>query len=329
MGLRGKRFRDFILNLKPRRCVILCHHNADPDAIGSAYALSYLLNFLLPNVDVRIVAPEGVSLLSSRLLSYLSDVLIFPDFDFADLIVMVDTCTLIQLGSLSSKVLNSNTPLLVVDHHLPNDEIKGRASLLIIDENASSTAEIVFSFFEELGVDLSGDVAFALFAGLFFDSRRFIFASSNSFRMAAVLLDCGVNYGDVLRVLSTQMDLSERIARLKAAQRLRILRIKDWVIALSYVGSFEASAARALVDLGADLALVVGGEKGSIRLSARSTKRFYEETGLHLGRDLMKPIGELIKGGGGGHATAAGANGVGDVDLVLEICIKLLKEKLS
>jgi len=327
--LLGKGLSDFILSLKPSKCIILCHHNADPDAIGSAYALSYLFNVLFPSMDVHIVAPEGISLLSSKLLSRLPSIDIYSDFDWADLAVMVDTCSFVQLGSISDKMADLDIPLIVIDHHLPSEEVKCKASLLIVNDNASSTAEIVFSIFEELKVDVNRDVAFALLVGLLYDSRRFIFASSNSFRMAAYLLDCGVDYGDVLNVLSTQMDVSERIARLKAAQRLKILRIKDWIIALSHVSSFEASAARALIDLGADLALVVGGEKELVRLSARSTKRFYEETGLHLGRDLMEPLGKLIHGGGGGHATAAGANGVGDVDYVLKICVKMLREKLS
>lgn len=325
----GGKLKEFIFNLKPRNCVVLCHHNADPDAIGSAYALMHLLRFLLSDLEVRIVAPEGISFLSNRLLLNLSFVTIYSDFEFADVLFMVDTCTFIQLGSISAKVLGSSIPLIVIDHHLPSDEVRHRASLLIVDDKCSSTAEIVFSLFEELNVNLNREIAFALLVGLLYDSRRFVFASSKSFRMAASLLSYGVNYRDALNVLSTQVDISERIARLKAAQRLRILRIGDWIVALSHVSSFEASAARALIDLGADLSVVVGGEKDSVRLSARSTWRFYEETGFHLGRDFMKPIGKMIDGDGGGHATAAGANGVGDVESVLEICIKFLRDKLS
>lgn len=325
----GRRFRDFVLSLKPKNCVVLCHHNADPDAVGSAYALLYLFNALFPDVEVRVVAPEGVSSLSGKLLSRLPSITIYSGFDCADLAVMVDTCSFVQLGSVSDKVSTSSIPLVVIDHHLSSREVECRASLLMVSEGSSSTAEIVFFMFEDLGIDVTKDVALALLVGLLYDSRRFVFASSSSFRMAARLLECGVIYGDVLDILSTQMELSERIARLKAAKRLKILKIKDWIIALSHVSSFEASAARALIELGADLALIVGGEKGLVRLSARSTKRFYEETGLHLGRDLMQPIGKLIRGGGGGHATAAGANGVGDFESVLKICVKMLREKLS
>jgi len=32
---------------------------------------------------------------------------------------------------------------------------------------------------------------------------------------------------------------------------------------------------------------------------------------------------------GGGHATAAGVNGVGDVEMGLKRCLRLLKEELS
>jgi nanoRNase/pAp phosphatase (c-di-AMP/oligoRNAs hydrolase) len=48
-----------------------------------------------------------------------------------------------------------------------------------------------------------------------------------------------------------------------------------------------------------------------------------------LGRDIAKPLGELLQGMGGGHAAAAGVNGVGDIETGLKYCLRLFKERLT
>ncbi|RLE51333.1 MAG: DHH family phosphoesterase, partial [Candidatus Methanomethylicota archaeon] len=293
------------------------------------YALSKLLSRLLPDAGLSVVAPESVSSLSKRLIESLPDFEVYDDFESADFLIMVDTCSFAQLGDLASKVQGSSAPLVVVDHHAPHPEVSARASLLIVDDSASSTAEIVYSIYCDLSMRLEEFSALALLVGMLYDSRRFINARSSTLRAAAHLIDAGADYSKALSVLHVPMDISERIARLKAAQRVKIYRVGDWVIATSHVGSFEASAARALIDLGADVAFVAGGDDSSLRISARARGNFYSETGIHLGKDLMEIIGKMIGGAGGGHATAAGANGVGNPEEALEICVKLLIEKLS
>jgi nanoRNase/pAp phosphatase (c-di-AMP/oligoRNAs hydrolase) len=125
------------------------------------------------------------------------------------------------------------------------------------------------------------------------------------------------------------MDFSERVARLKASRRTRLFRVGNWIIALSHVSAYEASAARALVALGAHVGAVAGSKNGRIEISLRSSLEFNKQTGVHLGRDIAKPLGEYLHGMGGGHATAAGVNGEGDVEIGLKRCIALLKEKLA
>jgi nanoRNase/pAp phosphatase (c-di-AMP/oligoRNAs hydrolase) len=125
------------------------------------------------------------------------------------------------------------------------------------------------------------------------------------------------------------MDFSERVARLKASRRVRLFSVKGRIVALSHVSAYQASAARALIDLGADVAAVAGQKNESIEVSLRATREFNTETNVHLGKDIAKPLGEYIHGMGGGHATAAGANGTGEIEPALKRCLLLLKEKLS
>ena len=71
-----------------RLVVLLCHHNADPDAIGAAFAFSSLLERLRPRLRTEIAAAEGPSRLSKRLLTVLPIKLTSnPHIEEADVIV--------------------------------------------------------------------------------------------------------------------------------------------------------------------------------------------------------------------------------------------------
>jgi nanoRNase/pAp phosphatase (c-di-AMP/oligoRNAs hydrolase) len=125
------------------------------------------------------------------------------------------------------------------------------------------------------------------------------------------------------------MDSSERVARLKACRRMRLFRIREWIIALSHVSAYEASAARALIATGAHVAAVAGEKNGNMEISLRSSLEFYKKTNVHLGKDVARELGEYLHGMGGGHATAAGVNGQGDIETGLKKCFLILKTKLT
>jgi nanoRNase/pAp phosphatase (c-di-AMP/oligoRNAs hydrolase) len=129
--------------------------------------------------------------------------------------------------------------------------------------------------------------------------------------------------------LALPMDLSERIARIKASKRAKIVRIDKWIIALSQVSAYQASAARALIDIGAHIAAVAGQKDKEVEISLRCTREFTEKTRIHLGKDIAKPLGEALSGMGGGHAMAAGVNGTSDPKTSLKQCLRLLKENLK
>ena len=77
------------------------------------------------------------------------------------------------------------------------------------------------------------------------------------------------------------------------------------------------------------MAAVAGKKNEKIEISLRCSRDFNQITGIHLGRNIAKPLGEYLKGMGGGHATAAGVNGAGYGEKGLERCLRLVKEKLS
>jgi phosphoesterase RecJ-like protein len=314
--------------LDAKLAVLLCHHNADPDAIGAAYAFKGLLKRLRPNLETEIAAASGISRLSTSMVNVLPiELADNPRIEKADLIVLLDTNTIQQLDEWS-KQIKPDKPLVVVDHHASHPETERRATLSITDETSSSTCEIVYRLFKEAKLEPNSDEAKALFLGIAFDTRHFIIATSDTLKVVSDLVEAGVIVQETLPILSLPMEYPERIARIKAANRMKLLTVDNWLIALSHVSAYQASACRALIALGAHVAVVAGKKHNKIQVSFRASRKFYAETGVHLGRDLAKPLGDFLDGMGGGHAVSAGANGVGDVEACLKFCEKLLKQKL-
>ena len=277
----------------------LCHRNADPDAIGSAFALSRAFGGTVAAVDDLSRTGEA----TARIIG--AEVLINPTSDAYDLIVVVDTSVRLQLGEIRLE------KYALVDHHLDEGMLDGAE--FYIQKPAKSTAEIVWTILKENGKAnmLSREMALGLLVGMISDTGRFKRATPESFRVAAELLDAGgLDYEEALQVLSIPQDLSQRIAVLKAASRSKIERQGDWLVASTEINSFEGSAAMSLVDLGADVAFAAGRHGDRVRISARSS-RAAVRTGLNL-NELLGEVGKAHEGDGGGHKAAAALEARGE-----------------
>lgn len=320
---------NLIERLEVHQILFLCHQNTDPDALCSAYVFSRALKRL--NKRLRIwIAAEEISRTSDRIREEVPiRIEQKPRLNRFDLFILFDTNTFKQLGGLGDRVLAENKPIVVIDHHAVNAGTKKRVKLQFVDENARSTCELVYSLLEEENVEISKREALCLFYGVAYDTRHFALANAETFKTALKLIEKGVNPEKALAVLVVPPERSERIARLKAAQRCNVLDMNNWIVAFSKISSHQASCARGLISLGADIA-VVGGEKdGELRISMRATEDFLGKTGLHLGRDLAQPLGELMGGAGGGHSGAAGINGGQDVARFFRECEAALAKKLK
>jgi nanoRNase/pAp phosphatase (c-di-AMP/oligoRNAs hydrolase) len=310
--------------------LIVGHQNADPDAVCSAYAFSVLARRINRKLKVSFASPDGVSKLSKQILKVVPlDVTDEPEPSAADLIVTVDTNTLQQLGPLKEPVLKSARPIVMIDHHAPHPENARTAALVICDEKATSTCEMILEMYTKFGVPLGPEVSQALMIGMLVETGHMSIGTRRTFKSACLLIEAGADPEPAFAVTRTTMDESERIARIKSAQRVRLEHVGRWVIALSEVGSYHASAARGLVSLGAHLAVVAGKRNDELTLSFRSTRDFAEGTGMHLGSDLAAPLGNRLGGMGGGHATAAGASVSGNVNEALRIVLEIVKDFVS
>jgi nanoRNase/pAp phosphatase (c-di-AMP/oligoRNAs hydrolase) len=309
--------------------VLFCHHNADLDSFGSAFSLGEFLKRIHPDLKVSIVAPGGLNRLSKILAQKLRiDITDSPPLSSADLVVLLDVNTEMQLDGWGDRLRSLRVPILLIDHHSPHPETQELATYSVLDETAASTAEIVYRFWQEAKFDITDREALALFLGIAYDTRHFILARSETFQTIVDLLDHGIEVEEALQMITVPLVLSERLARLKAVQRVKIHRISCWVVAVSEISTYQASACRALLKVGADVAVVGGVKDEELRISLRSTRAFFKATGIHLGRDIAVPLGTVITGAGGGHGMAAGANGRGEPAPSLEKGVDLIREKL-
>jgi len=304
---------------------VLCHQNADPDALGSAIALKDLLESLNSQVNVEIFS-DSINNLAFYLKDYTNTNVVTELCEKnLDLLFIVDANNLVQLGSMSPLVEFAEEKV-IIDHHEPHSQTPEITDYFITLEELSSTSEIIYNLFKMLEVKISPKSAFALMAGIIFDPRRFSFVSSNTFSIVSDLIIRGANYDDALSLFVSEMDISEKTARLKASQRAKITRINDLLLVTSEVSTYEASAARALIDLGADIAIVIADKgKNEVRASARANPKMKKIQSFNLGK-IMEEAGEKFQGGGGGHILAAGLNGKGDPkEIIQEITEKIEK----
>ena len=310
--------------------VLLCHQNADPDAVCSAFALQALLHKLAPGTKTTISCPEGISAPTRQLLENLG--ISIPDRKVpagADLAILVDTNSLDQLGATASCLLQMEHGVIVVDHHHPHPDTIKLARHMIVDELAAAAAEVVFRLFEASKTQPERVEATALLAALFVETKHFLLARESTFEVASNLVQDGADPRRLSGMLSSPMSRSERVARLRAAERSGVTMLGKWIVVSSQLGSYQSSAARALLTLGAHVAFVAGEVKDKIRVNMRATEDFYEKTGAHLARDVAIPLGKQLGGVGGGHPTAAGLTASGSAEDVLIACVNRLREAVG
>ena len=281
-------------------------------------------------LKVRVGTPGGLSQLAQRVSkSYKCSLLTQPALTNTDLIVVVDTGHVGLLDEWGDALSSVKAPKVFIDHHPLDESTRQLADHLVIDKSVSSTCELVFTLFTAKKVPLNRRTAQALLIGILFDSHHLALAGYKAIKTVLELCDLGASISKAKGVLNIKRNRSEVIARLKASQRAKIVEIEGWLTGISKVGSYQASASGALVNLGVDVALVLGKSEGTTKGSLRSSQTFHKETRVHLGEDIAGKIGQLTDGFGGGHPTAASFTSHEKMDAVQKLALKLLSETMS
>ncbi|MFW9779645.1 MAG: bifunctional oligoribonuclease/PAP phosphatase NrnA [Candidatus Heimdallarchaeota archaeon] len=307
------------------------HPQADLDAVGAAIAITQLIKALNPNLHVQVVE-DDISKLGRELLDltgHLFDTIPFDQLTAPLLFIYLDT------NQVDNQMNPNDKSIAVIDHHIQTDAIK-TVDFDFRLETFRATTEIVAGMFHRSGISLTKEVRQALLAGLIFDTRRFLYGDDALFQCVSYVLDGHPEiYPEVGMLLLDQRMPPEKIACIKAAQRAKRWQINETILLVSHVSSFEAAAARALVNLGSHVAIVIAQRKTETRISIRTAPTFPQDSGISIGRDVIPPLIKEFGGSGGGHSGAAGYNHPESLDItqikafVYQLFEKLLGNPLS
>jgi len=190
---------DNLLKEGKKSIVIVTHENPDGDAIGSAIGLAEVLN--AAGHETNIVSPNDYP---SFLKWFMSDIKILDHkkykrrikniIDKADLLICLDFNDPSRAGNLGKQIINFSNKKVVIDHH-PNPV--DFADYLISETSYSSTAELVFGFLRESGLDklINKAAAEAFYTGIMTDTGSFSYGISdpNVFMVLASLMTHGID----------------------------------------------------------------------------------------------------------------------------------------
>jgi phosphoesterase RecJ-like protein len=292
---------------------VVCHVFPDADTIGAGLALALVLERSGKRVEVGFAKP---SVLPESLQSLPGGhLLVAPEAmrGDSDLVVTVDIPSLNRLGALSA-LADSCREVLVIDHHASN-QLFGTANY--VDPSADSTTMLVAELLDAWGKPLDQRVAHCLYAGLTTDTGSFRWASARAHRLAARLLELGVDNASISRALLDTHPFSwlPMLSRVLSSAQLVPDAVNGRGLVYAVVGHQEWRNARpeeveSIVDIvrtaaQAEVAAVfkeIEPQHWTVSMRAKSEV------------DLAAVAGVF---GGGGHRLAAGYSAIGTADAVV------------
>ncbi|KUI11708.1 phosphoesterase [Mycobacterium sp. GA-1285] len=176
---------------------VVCHVYPDADTIGAGLALALVLDQVGKSVQVSFAAPENLPESLQTLPG--GHLLVGPDEmrRDPDLVVTVDIPSVNRLGALRGLV-DDGRETLVIDHHASN-QLFGTANY--VDASADSTTMLVADLLDAWDKPIDIGVAHCLYAGLTTDTGSFRWATPRAHRLAARLVELGVDNAGISRTL--------------------------------------------------------------------------------------------------------------------------------
>jgi bifunctional oligoribonuclease and PAP phosphatase NrnA len=295
-----------------RTVSVICHVHPDADTVGAGLALALVLDREGTAVQVSFAAP--VTLPESLRTLPGGELLVKPEAlrRDADLVVTVDVPGMNRLGALAEVAAHA-PELLVIDHHKSN-HLFGTANF--VDTSADSTTMLVTELLDAWGKPIDTRVAHCLYAGLTTDTGSFRWATPRALRLAARLVELGVDNAAVSRELLDSHPFAwlPMLSRVLSTARLVPEAVDGRGLVYAVVGHPDWLNARSE-------------EVESIVDIVRTTQQaevaavFKEIEPLHWSVSMRSKSFDLstVAGrfGGGGHQLAAGYSAAGPIDDVV------------
>lgn len=172
------------------KILILAHENPDGDTLGCAYALCRALHLL--GKQSRVACADK----TPHIFDYIPRGVEIQEFE-EEFIVSVDVASLSLLGDEEYAAQYSDRINLCIDHHGSNSMA---AEYICMEEpEAAACAETVLLIIRELGAEIDEIIARCIYVGITTDTGCFRYSNttSRSLRMAADMVDVGLNTGRI------------------------------------------------------------------------------------------------------------------------------------
>ncbi len=290
-----------------RRFLLTTHVRPDCDALGSELAMAAILDQL--GKDVLVVngfaTPPGLRFLDpQQKLKELGKDVSAERLDSYDVLMVLDTTAWAQLGAMADVIRASKAQVVVLDHHVSEDDLGAE---LFKDTAAEATGRLVIDAADQLGVEITPEIAQAGFAAVATDTGWFRFSSttSDTFRLAARLLDAGVVPETLYRELYENDTLARlqligrTLARAQAEMNGRLIHTFIARADFEATGSHPSDSEDVI-----NMTLAVGGVEVAVLLVEQATGGFKISFRSRCDLDCSRLAEQF---GGGGHKKAAGA----------------------
>src|SRR4051794_7429394 len=299
------------------RFVLTTHENPDGDALGSLLAMKLALDQL--GKDGVMVLVGDAPLPGEYAFMSLSELRRrWPD-DVAERVLLAVDCA--NESRIADPEVLGRVPLSVdIDHHHDNTRF-GQTNLIVAD--ASSTGEVLRDVFRELNVELTPDIAEALYIALVTDTGRFQYTNTTpkALRLAAELVDAGADVHRVFQGIYESVQFAKLKLLARALERAQIYEggrvVVSYLLRTDFtdVGAAEPYS-EGIIDY---LRAVEGAEMAVLIREPPRVDGPLHRVSLRASVDELdvSPIARLF--GGGGHRQAAGFSSEKSVDDITEI----------
>jgi phosphoesterase RecJ-like protein len=297
------------------RFLVAAHENPDGDALGSMLALTLGLRALGKDA-VMFLSVDAALPAEYRFLA-LDDVQHAPPVDLRERVLLAVDCANERRIAEDRTVVEGAARVVDIDHHHDNSRF-GDVNLIVDD--ASSTAEIVRDLLRDLDVELSPQIAQALYVGLVTDTGRFQYTNTTpkALRLAAELVEAGADVHGVFRHVYESVQFAKLKLLARALERAQLFEGGRLVVSYLLKDDFgdvgaEEPYSEGIID---HLRSVEGSEMVALIREPPRNEGPARRVSLRSSHDEVDVSAIAREAGGGGHRQAAGFSSerpIGDI----------------
>jgi bifunctional oligoribonuclease and PAP phosphatase NrnA len=299
------------------RFVVVAHENPDGDALGSLLGATLGLRSLGKDV-VMYLAGSSPMPAEYRFLD-LSEVTRKPPADLAERVLLAVDCANENRIAPDSDVVDRAAVVVDVDHHHDNSRF---GDVNLVDPQASSTAEVVRDILRELDVDLTPEIAEALYVGLVTDTGRFQYTNTTpkALRLAAELVEAGADVHGIFRHVYETVQFAKLKLLARALDRAQVFAGGRLVVSYLLKDDFaevgaEEPFSEGIID---HLRAVEGSEMVALIREPPRDEGPARRISLRSSHDEVDVSAIAREQGGGGHPQAAGFSSEQSIDEIIE-----------